>query len=58
VVVMAARPGRVVDELLIDEAYPRSADFRVSTVFSQHARGLQDSLLRASGSDLDLLQSR
>jgi NitT/TauT family transport system ATP-binding protein len=58
VVVMAARPGRVVDELLIDEAYPRSADFRVSTAFSQHARRLQDSLLRASGSDVDLLQSR
>jgi NitT/TauT family transport system ATP-binding protein len=58
VVVMAARPGRVVDELLIDEADPRSADFRVSTAFSQHARRLQDSLLRASGSDVDLLQSR
>jgi len=58
VVVMAARPGRVVDELLIDEPYPRSAEFRVSTAFSQHARRLQDSLQRASGSDADLLPAR
>jgi NitT/TauT family transport system ATP-binding protein len=48
VVVMAARPGRVVDEVAIDEPYPRSADFRVSTRFSQYAKRLQDSLLAAS----------
>jgi NitT/TauT family transport system ATP-binding protein len=48
---MAARPGRVVDEVLIDEAYPRSADFRVCPAFSQHARKLQDSLLRASDAE-------
>jgi NitT/TauT family transport system ATP-binding protein len=53
VVVMAARPGRVVDEIVIDEPYPRSADFRVSTRFSQHAKRLQDALLKASGADLD-----
>jgi len=50
VVVMAARPGRIVDEVAIDEPYPRDASFRVSTVFSDYARRLQDSLLRASGS--------
>jgi NitT/TauT family transport system ATP-binding protein len=49
VVVMAARPGRVVEELAIDEPHPRGPDFRVSTAFSQYARRLQDSLLRASG---------
>ena len=49
VVVMAARPGRIVDEVRIDEPYPRGADFRVSTAFSQYAKRLQDSLLRASG---------
>ena len=49
VVVMAARPGRIVDEVVIEEPYPRSADFRVSTKFSQYAKRLQDSLLRASG---------
>ncbi|MFY9509842.1 MAG: ABC transporter ATP-binding protein [Rubrivivax sp.] len=49
VVVMAARPGRVVEEVVIDEPYPRGPDFRVSTSFSQYAKRLQDSLLRASG---------
>lgn len=49
VVVMAARPGRVVDEVRIDEPYPRTADFRVSQRFSAYAKQLQDSLLRASG---------
>ena len=53
VVVMAARPGRIVEEIFIDEPYPRSADFRVSTAFSQHAKRLQDSLLRASGDPAD-----
>ena len=48
VLVMAARPGRVVDEVAIDEPYPRSADFRVSTAFARHAARLQDSLLAAS----------
>ena len=48
VVVMGARPGRIVDELVIDEPYPRNADFRVSTRFTDYARRLQDSLLRAS----------
>jgi len=49
VVVMAARPGRIVDDVAIEEPYPRNAEFRVSTRFSQYARILQDSLLRASG---------
>ena len=53
VVVMAARPGRMVDEVIIDEPYPRAAAFRVSTAFSGHAKRLQDSLLRASGSPAD-----
>lgn len=53
VVVMAARPGRVVDELVIDEPYPRDAAFRVSTTFSGYAKQLQDSLLRASSANDD-----
>jgi NitT/TauT family transport system ATP-binding protein len=48
VLVMAASPGRVVDEVTIDEPYPRRADFRVSTAFASHAARLQDSLLTAS----------
>jgi len=51
VVVMAARPGRIVEELRIDEPHPRSPGFRVSTAFSGFARQLQDSLLRASDAD-------
>ena len=54
VVVMAARPGRIVDEVAIDEPGPRGPDFRVSTAFSHYARRLQDSLLRASGDEAEL----
>jgi NitT/TauT family transport system ATP-binding protein len=52
VVVMAARPGRIVDEVQIDEPYPRGPEFRVSTEFSRYAKRLQDSLLRASGEEV------
>ena len=48
VVMMAARPGRVVEEVRIDEPYPRTPDFMVSPKFSRYAKQLQDSLLRAS----------
>ncbi|MBB6559506.1 NitT/TauT family transport system ATP-binding protein [Acidovorax soli] len=48
VVMMAARPGRVVEEFHIDAPYPRTADFMVSPEFSLYAKQLQDSLLRAS----------
>jgi NitT/TauT family transport system ATP-binding protein len=53
VVMMAARPGRVVEEFHIDEPYPRSADFMVSPQFSRYAKQLQDSLLRASDGTYD-----
>jgi len=48
VIMMAARPGRVVEQFDIDEPYPRNADFMVSPQFSRYAKRLQDSLLRAS----------
>ncbi|MBT9511301.1 MAG: ABC transporter ATP-binding protein [Acidovorax sp.] len=48
VVMMAARPGRVVEEFRIDAPYPRTADFMVSPEFNRYAKQLQDSLLRAS----------
>jgi NitT/TauT family transport system ATP-binding protein len=53
VVVMAARPGRIIEEVAIDEPYPRGPDFRVSTAFSGYAKRLQDDLLRASGTHFD-----
>ena len=48
VVMMAARPGRIVEEVLIDEPYPRTPDFMVTPRFATYAKRLQDSLLRAS----------
>ena len=51
VLVMAARPGRIVEDVAITEPHPRGPDFRVSTAFSQHARRLQDILLQASGGE-------
>jgi len=51
VVVMAARPGRVVEQLPIDEPYPRGPEWRVSQRFAEIAAHLQDSLLRASQPD-------
>ena len=48
VVMMAARPGRVVEEIAIDEPHPRTPEFMVSPQFSRYARRLQESLLAAS----------
>ena len=48
VVMMAARPGRIVEEVVIDEPYPRTSDFMVSARFAEYAKRLQDSLQRAS----------
>ena len=50
VVMMAARPGRVVETFDIDEPHPRTPAFLVSPQFSGYAKRLQDSLLRASES--------
>jgi NitT/TauT family transport system ATP-binding protein len=48
VVMMAARPGRIVDEFAIDEPHPRTTEFMVTPEFSRYAKRLQDSLHRAS----------
>jgi len=53
VVMMAARPGRVVEDIAITEPFPRSEDFRVSPAFSRYAKQLQDSLLQASQSGME-----
>jgi NitT/TauT family transport system ATP-binding protein len=37
VVMMAARPGRIVEEVVIDEPYPRTPDFMVSARFAAYA---------------------
>lgn len=38
IVVMAARPGRVVKELRVDEPYPRREEFRTSPEYAAHCR--------------------
>ena len=48
VVVMAARPGRILKEVVIDEPYPRNDAFRVSQKFAVYARELQLLLAEAS----------
>ncbi|WP_418162968.1 ABC transporter ATP-binding protein [Pantoea vagans] len=53
VIMMAARPGRVVEDIAITESFPRSEDFRVNPSFSRYARQLQDSLLQASQSGME-----
>ena len=53
VVMMAARPGRIVDELTIAEPYPRTQEFMVTPEFNVYARHLQHSLFRASEAQAD-----
>ncbi|MFW5823592.1 MAG: ABC transporter ATP-binding protein [Marinobacter sp.] len=48
VVVMAARPGRIVDDIVVDQPYPRSPEFRVSTEFAGYCRQVSQALERAS----------
>ena len=44
IVVMAARPGRVVRDLPIDAPYPRGEEFRTSTVYNEYCRRTSDAL--------------
>ncbi|GGO88035.1 nitrate/sulfonate/bicarbonate ABC transporter ATP-binding protein [Marinobacterium nitratireducens] len=48
VVVMGARPGRIVEEIDIDEPFPRGPDFRVSQRFADYCRQVSESLEKAS----------
>jgi NitT/TauT family transport system ATP-binding protein len=49
VLVMAARPGRVVAELAIAQPYPREPGFRHAPAFVDACRQLGDALLQAHG---------
>ncbi len=51
VLVMSARPGRVVAEVVIGEPYPRSAEFRTSTRYAQACRELSQTLESAHAGD-------
>ena len=50
VIVMAARPGRVLKEVLIDEPHPRTDAFRVTQKFAAYAKELSELLAQASAS--------
>ena len=50
VVVMVARPGRVLREVLIDEPFPRSEAFRVSQKFLSCCKELSELLAEAAAS--------
>jgi NitT/TauT family transport system ATP-binding protein len=47
IVVMAARPGRVLGDITIDAPYPRGAAFRVSPTYSEFCRRVSGSLAEA-----------
>ena len=48
VVVMAARPGRILKEVIIDEPHPRTDAFRVTQKFAAYAKELSELLAEAS----------
>ena len=48
VVVMAARPGRVIAEIGIDEPAPRTADFRADPAYHAWCNRVSDALARAA----------
>jgi NitT/TauT family transport system ATP-binding protein len=48
VLVMGARPGRIVAEIAIDEPWPRSAEFRTSQRYAQTCRQVTQALEAAS----------
>ncbi len=56
VVVMAARPGRVVADVAIKAPYPRDEEFRTSLDYNRYCREVSQHLAEASlkGSDRDL----
>ncbi|MEL6221376.1 MAG: ABC transporter ATP-binding protein [Cyanobacteria bacterium J06627_8] len=52
VVVMAARPGRVIADIPIHEPYPRTQDFRMSSAYNNYCRQLSNHLYQAGHSHL------
>jgi NitT/TauT family transport system ATP-binding protein len=49
IVVMGARPGRIVAELRIDEPYPRAESFRMSTRYNEYCRQVSAALAHGMG---------
>ncbi|MEP3279309.1 MAG: ABC transporter ATP-binding protein [Stappiaceae bacterium] len=51
IVVMAARPGRVVQDMAIEAPYPREEAFRTSSVYNDYCRRTSDALHAAMGAN-------
>ena len=49
IIVMAARPGRVVEEISVDAPYPRDMAFRTSANYAAHTQVVSAALLQAIG---------
>jgi NitT/TauT family transport system ATP-binding protein len=49
IVVMAARPGRIIADLAVGEPYPRDELYRTSPIYGQHCRTASDWLKKAIG---------
>lgn len=49
IIVMAARPGRVIREVTVDAPYPRDEAFRTSAAYAAHCRAASDALFEAMG---------
>ena len=49
ILVMAARPGRIVDEIRVDAPYPRDHAFRTSEPYTAWCREASEALARAMG---------
>ncbi|MBC7739755.1 MAG: ABC transporter ATP-binding protein [Candidatus Saccharibacteria bacterium] len=49
ILVMAPRPGRVIQEFVVDQPYPRDTSFRTSPEYATIARKTSDSLMAAMG---------
>jgi len=49
IVIMAARPGRVIRELSVDAPYPRTEEFRTSAEYAAQCRAASDALHEAMG---------
>lgn len=48
VIVMGARPGRIVADIALDNPWPRDEDHRTSPAFNEHVRRMQHMLSEAS----------
>ncbi|MCW5734985.1 MAG: ABC transporter ATP-binding protein [Enhydrobacter sp.] len=47
IAVMAARPGRVIEDIAVDAPYPRLPDYRTSLTYNEHCRRASAALERA-----------